>query len=82
MEKYLAAAEKILTAAIGLHADGHLKTTRYPVDLLEVGYNAKQRGDGWVALNSIEEDDVAVGYDAATAQFEFDDPGSPEIPKV
>jgi mono/diheme cytochrome c family protein len=63
MEKYLAAAEKILTAAIGLHADAHPKATRYPVDLLEVGYNAKQRGDGWVALNSIEEDDVAVGYE-------------------
>jgi hypothetical protein len=42
---------------------------RYPVDLLEVGYNAKQRGDGWVGLNSIEEDDVAVNYPAAEGEY-------------
>jgi hypothetical protein len=31
-------------------------------DLLLVGYNAKQLGDGWVALNSVEEDDVAFDF--------------------
>ena len=31
-------------------------------DLLLVGYNAKLQGDGWVALNSTEEDDVAFDF--------------------
>jgi hypothetical protein len=31
-------------------------------DLLLVGYNAKLQGDGWVALNSVEEDDVAFDF--------------------
>ena len=31
-------------------------------DLLFVGYNAKQLGDGWVSLNSVEEDDVAFDF--------------------
>ena len=57
IEKYLEAAEKIVDAALGRAKS---RTTRYAVDELEVGYNAKRRGDGWVALNSIEEDDVAV----------------------
>ncbi|MEN9573124.1 MAG: hypothetical protein RL514_979 [Verrucomicrobiota bacterium] len=33
-------------------------------DLLLVGYNAKKQGDGWVALNSTEEDDVAFEFNA------------------
>ena len=38
---------------------------RFLPDLLMVGYNAKQRGDGWVTLNSVEEDDVAFDFVAA-----------------
>jgi hypothetical protein len=57
IEKYLVAAEKIVDAALGR---GKLRTMRFAVDELEVGYNAKRRGDGWVVLNSIEEDDVAI----------------------
>lgn len=57
VEKYLAAAEKIVDAALGRVKS---RTQRFAVDELEVGYNAKRRGDGWVTLNSIEEDDVAV----------------------
>lgn len=65
VEKYLAAADRIVAAAIS-----RPETKRYPVDALEVGYNAKQRGDGWVALNSIEEDDVAVSSNVpATAGY-------------
>jgi len=60
IEKYLAAAERILAAALS-----QPMTNRYPVDALEVGYNAKSRSDGWVALNSIEEDDVAISLDVA-----------------
>ncbi len=33
-------------------------------DFLMVGYNAKQLGDGWVSLNSVEEDDVAFDFNA------------------
>lgn len=33
-------------------------------DLLLVGYNAKPLGDGWVSLNSVEEDDVAFDFNA------------------
>src|SRR6185295_18942482 len=44
-------------------------TRRFPVDALEVGYNAKQRGDGWVGLNSVEEDDVAVNYAAGEGEY-------------
>jgi hypothetical protein len=57
IEKYLAAAEKIVDAALGRTKS---RKQRFAVDELEVGYNAKRRGDGWVTLNSIEEDDVAV----------------------
>jgi hypothetical protein len=59
IEKYLTAAEKIVNAAFG-RTKSH--TQRFSVDELEVGYNAKRRGDGWVTLNSIEEDDVAVAH--------------------
>jgi hypothetical protein len=61
IEKYLAAAEKIIDAALGRTKS---RTQRFAVDELEVGYNAKRRGDGWVTLNSIEEDDVAVAQTA------------------
>jgi hypothetical protein len=57
IEKYLGAAEKIVDAALGRMES---RKQRLSVDELEVGYNAKRRGDGWVTLNSIEEDDVAV----------------------
>ena len=62
IEKYLAAADRIIAAAFSPAA-----TNRYSVDALEVGYNAKRRGDGWVALNSIEEDDVAIAVEVPAA---------------
>ena len=61
VEKYLAAAEKIVNAAFVLTIPASA-TNRFPVDALELGYNARQRGDGWVFLNSVEEDDVAVNF--------------------
>ncbi len=61
-EKYLAAAQQALDIALGPAGEVPSRTDRFPVDALELGYNAKQRGDGWVALNSIEEDDVALNY--------------------
>ena len=61
VEKYLAAAEKIVNAAFVLTIPPST-TNHFPVDALELGYNARQRGDGWVFLNSVEEDDVAVNF--------------------
>jgi len=65
LEKYLAAADKIVDAALGLNEAGAPEKRRYPIDQLEVGYNAKQRGDGWVGLNTIEEDDLAITLERA-----------------
>lgn len=60
-EKYLAAAERIVQSAFVLEVP-RPGTNHYTVDAMEVGYNARQRGDGWVYLNSVEEDDVAVNF--------------------
>jgi Protein of unknown function (DUF1592)/Protein of unknown function (DUF1588)/Protein of unknown function (DUF1587)/Protein of unknown function (DUF1585)/Protein of unknown function (DUF1595)/Cytochrome C oxidase, cbb3-type, subunit III len=60
MEKYLAAADKILDQAIPtepVKSEVH----HIPATLAEVGFNALgDRGDGWVNLISLEDDDVAV----------------------
>jgi hypothetical protein len=70
IEKYLAAAQSALDIALGSGEAAKVTLKRYPVDALEVGYNAKQHGDGWVALNSIEEDDVVVKFQV-TAPGEY-----------
>jgi mono/diheme cytochrome c family protein len=60
MEKYLSAADKILDLAIPTEP---VQSTvhRVPATLAEIGFNALgDRGDGWVHLISLEEDDVAV----------------------
>jgi PAS domain-containing protein len=64
IEKYLAAAERIVNSALVMSVPAST-TNRFSVDELEVGYNARQRGDGWVRLNSVEEDDVAVDFHSA-----------------
>jgi PAS domain-containing protein/cytochrome c553 len=64
VEKYLAAAERIVNSALVMSVPASA-TNRFSVDELEVGYNARQRGDGWVRLNSVEEDDVAVDFHSA-----------------
>ncbi len=60
MEKYLAAADKILDHAIPtepVKSEIH----HVPATLAEVGFNALgDRGDGWINLISLEDDDVAV----------------------
>ncbi|MBC8001546.1 MAG: DUF1592 domain-containing protein [Opitutaceae bacterium] len=59
VEKYLAAAEQILDTAIVIDEPATAVTTnRLTADFVEAGYNAKRQGNGWVTLNSIEEDDV------------------------
>lgn len=59
-EKLLAAAEEAAQRAIETPEDGRSQLRRYPLDLLEIGYNARQQGNGWVSLNSVEEDDLAL----------------------
>lgn len=60
LEKYLTAADKILDEAIPTDAVTS-KVQKFPASLAEVGFNAiGDRGDGWVHLISLEEDDVGV----------------------
>ncbi|HEY4247914.1 MAG TPA: DUF1592 domain-containing protein [Lacunisphaera sp.] len=60
LEKYLAAADRILDSAIvtdPVRSEVH----HVPASLAEIGFNALgDRGDGWVHLISLEEDDAAV----------------------
>ncbi len=67
MEKYLSAADKILDQAI-VTDPIESKVQRFPASLAQVGFNAiGDRGDGWVQLISLEEDDVAVELPVAAA---------------
>ena len=60
MEKYLTAADKVLDQAI-VTEPIQSRTFRVPASLAQVGFNAiGDRGDGWMQLISLEEDDVAA----------------------
>ncbi|HEY2881621.1 MAG TPA: DUF1592 domain-containing protein [Pirellulales bacterium] len=60
LEKYLSAADRILDEAIPT-APPASKVRHFPATQTEIGFNAiGDRGDGWVQLISLEEDDVAV----------------------
>jgi hypothetical protein len=60
LEKYLAASDKILDQAIATDPIPR-RTEHIPANFAEVGFNAiGDRGDGWVRLISLEEDDVTV----------------------
>lgn len=60
MEKYLAAADKVLDQAL-VTEPIQTRVVRIPASLAQIGFNAVgDRGDGWVHLISLEEDDVAV----------------------
>ena len=60
MEKYLAAANTILNKAIATEAVPS-RTVRYKANLMEVGFNADgDRGDGWMPLTALEEDELAM----------------------
>jgi hypothetical protein len=60
MEKYLAAAERVMDEAIP--TEPVKSAVRHvPASLGQVGFNAiGDRGDGWIQLISLEDDDVAV----------------------
>ena len=60
MEKYLSAADKILNQAIATEPVPR-QAQHFPANLAEIGFNAiGDRGDGWVRLISLEEDDVTA----------------------
>ena len=60
LEKYLAAADKVMDSAIV--TDPIRSEVRHiPASLASIGFNAiGDRGDGWVHLISLEEDDASV----------------------
>jgi hypothetical protein len=69
MEKYLSAADKILDEAIPTEP---IKSTvrHFPASLAQVGFNAiGDRGDGWIQLISLEEDDVAVEVPVTPGEY-------------
>ncbi len=60
LEKYLAAADKILNQAI-VTEPVQSRTQHVAANLAQIGFNALgDRGDGWVQLISLEEDDIAL----------------------
>jgi hypothetical protein len=60
LEKYLAAADKVMDSAI-VTDPIRSEVRRIPASLAAIGFNAiGDRGDGWVHLISLEEDDAAV----------------------
>jgi hypothetical protein len=69
LEKYLAAADKILDEAIV--TDPIKSMVRHiPASTAEVGFNALgDRGDGWVQLISLEEDDIAVPLNVPAGDY-------------
>jgi mono/diheme cytochrome c family protein len=69
LEKYLAAADKVLDQAIV--TDPIKPMVRHiPASTAQIGFNALgDRGDGWVQLISLEEDDVAVPLDVPAGDY-------------
>jgi Protein of unknown function (DUF1592)/Protein of unknown function (DUF1588)/Protein of unknown function (DUF1587)/Protein of unknown function (DUF1595)/Protein of unknown function (DUF1585)/Planctomycete cytochrome C len=60
LEKYLTAADRVMDAAI-VTDPIKSEVRRIPASLAQIGFNAVgDRGDGWVQLISLEEDDAAV----------------------
>lgn len=69
LEKYLAVADRIMDEAIPTDPI-ESKTKRFPASLSEIGFNALgDRGDGWVQLISLEEDDVAITVPATPGEY-------------
>jgi hypothetical protein len=69
LEKYLAAADKALDQAI-VTEPIRSRIQRIPASLTQIGFNALgDRGDGWVQLLSLEEDDIAVELPVAAGDY-------------
>ncbi|MCF3651635.1 DUF1592 domain-containing protein [Synoicihabitans lomoniglobus] len=71
LEKYLAAADQILDTAISTDPI-RSQVRRIPASLAQIGFNALgDRGDGWVHLISLEEDDAAVELTLPAGDYQF-----------
>ena len=69
MEKYLSAANTILDKAIATEPVPG-KTRRFKANLMEVGFNADgDRGDGWMPLTALEEDELAISMPVAAGDY-------------
>ncbi len=63
MERYLNTADMALSTVVFDAAKTQRLTQKLSADLVEVGAQARARGDGWIILRTYEEDDVAVPVD-------------------
>ena len=71
LEKYLAAADRIIDTAI-VTDPVRSAVRRTPASLSQIGFNAiGDRGDGWVHLISLEEDDAAVELSLPAGDYLF-----------
>jgi len=71
LEKYLAAADRIIDTAI-VTDPIRSEVRRTPASLSQIGFNAiGDRGDGWVHLLSLEEDDAAVELSLPAGDYLF-----------
>ena len=71
LEKYLNAADRILDTAM-VTDPIRSEVRRVPASLSEIGFNAKgDRGDGWVYLISLEEDDTAMELSLPAGDYLF-----------
>ena len=71
LEKYLNAADRILDTAI-VTEPVKSEVRRIPASLSEIGFNAVgDRGDGWIHLISLEEDDAAVELSLPAGDYLF-----------
>ena len=69
LEKYLSAADRALDQAI-VTEPIRSRVQRIPASLTQIGFNALgDRGDGWVQLLSLEEDDIAVELPVAAGDY-------------
>jgi Protein of unknown function (DUF1592)/Protein of unknown function (DUF1588)/Protein of unknown function (DUF1587)/Protein of unknown function (DUF1595)/Protein of unknown function (DUF1585)/Ca-dependent carbohydrate-binding module xylan-binding/Planctomycete cytochrome C len=69
LEKYLTAARRILDEAIPTERPPS-RTTRLRANLMEVGFNADgDRGDGFMPLGSLEEDNLAITLPLAAGDY-------------
>lgn len=69
LEKYLAAARRIVDEAIPTE-QRQSRVQRFRANLMEVGFNADgDRGDGFMPLGSLEEDNLAVRLPLAAGDY-------------
>ena len=69
LEKYLNAARRITDEAVPTE-QRLSRTQRFRANLMEVGFNAEgDRGDGFMPIGSLEEDNLAVTLPFATADY-------------